>query len=163
MAERWLLIYLPTHPIATPYPRSLRLLHHRTLRIRTGPIHLLLLLGPLAFPSCSISQQYPYGALPNSPTFPLSYTFPPSPSLHFPSIPSSNRPAANPFLRPNSRCHHRQVDQLVRNDVSSTKVRMFLRKGMSVQYLIPGEFFENGRSEHRVLESEVARRKREKE
>ncbi|KDE08788.1 nicotinate (nicotinamide) nucleotide adenylyltransferase [Microbotryum lychnidis-dioicae p1A1 Lamole] len=30
------------------------------------------------------------------------------------------------------------VDQLVRNDVSSTKVRMFLRKGMSVEYLIPG-------------------------
>ena len=34
-----------------------------------------------------------------------------------------------------------QVDQLVRNDVSSTKVRMFLRKGMSVEYLIPGAFF----------------------
>lgn len=30
------------------------------------------------------------------------------------------------------------VDQLVRNDVSSTKIRMFLRRGMSVQYLIPG-------------------------
>ncbi|CEQ39493.1 SPOSA6832_01044 [Sporobolomyces salmonicolor] len=29
------------------------------------------------------------------------------------------------------------VDQLVRNDVSSTKVRMFIRKGMSVKYLIP--------------------------
>lgn len=29
------------------------------------------------------------------------------------------------------------VDQLVRNDISSTKVRMFIRKGMSVQYLIP--------------------------
>lgn len=29
------------------------------------------------------------------------------------------------------------VDQLVRNDVSSTKVRLFIRKGMSVKYLIP--------------------------
>jgi len=32
---------------------------------------------------------------------------------------------------------HHQVDQLVRNDVSSTKVRLFIRKGMSVKYLIP--------------------------
>lgn len=31
------------------------------------------------------------------------------------------------------------VDQLVRNDISSTKVRMFIRKGMSVEYLIPGQ------------------------
>lgn len=30
------------------------------------------------------------------------------------------------------------VDQLVRNDISSTKVRMFIRKGMSIEYLIPG-------------------------
>lgn len=30
------------------------------------------------------------------------------------------------------------VPQLVRNDVSSTKVRLFVRKGMSVEYLIPG-------------------------
>jgi hypothetical protein len=30
------------------------------------------------------------------------------------------------------------VPQLVRNDVSSTKVRLFIRKGMSVEYLIPG-------------------------
>lgn len=29
------------------------------------------------------------------------------------------------------------MDQLVRNDVSSTKVRMFIRKGLSVEYLIP--------------------------
>ncbi|KAI5477029.1 hypothetical protein MNV49_006905 [Pseudohyphozyma bogoriensis] len=31
------------------------------------------------------------------------------------------------------------VEQLVRNDVSSTKVRLFLKKGMSVLYLIPSE------------------------
>lgn len=31
------------------------------------------------------------------------------------------------------------VEQLVRNDVSSTKVRLFLKKGMSVLYLIPTE------------------------
>lgn len=30
------------------------------------------------------------------------------------------------------------VPQLVRNDVSSTKVRLFIRKGMSVEYLVPG-------------------------
>lgn len=30
-----------------------------------------------------------------------------------------------------------QVEQTVRNDVSSTKVRLFIRKGMSVKYLIP--------------------------
>lgn len=29
------------------------------------------------------------------------------------------------------------VEQTVRNDVSSTKVRLFIRKGMSVKYLIP--------------------------
>ncbi|KAH9811527.1 hypothetical protein DFH28DRAFT_981204 [Melampsora americana] len=29
------------------------------------------------------------------------------------------------------------VPQLVRNDVSSTKVRLFVRKGMSIEYLIP--------------------------
>jgi len=30
------------------------------------------------------------------------------------------------------------VQQLVRNDVSSTKIRLFLKKGMSIKYLIPG-------------------------
>lgn len=30
------------------------------------------------------------------------------------------------------------VPQLVRNDVSSTKVRLFVRKGMSIEYLLPG-------------------------
>jgi len=29
------------------------------------------------------------------------------------------------------------VPQLVRNDVSSTKVRLFVRKGMSIEYLLP--------------------------
>ncbi|KAL7004456.1 Nicotinamide/nicotinic acid mononucleotide adenylyltransferase 1 [Cystobasidiomycetes sp. EMM_F5] len=30
------------------------------------------------------------------------------------------------------------VPQLVRNDVSSTKVRLFVKKGMSIEYLLPG-------------------------
>ena len=30
------------------------------------------------------------------------------------------------------------VPQLIRNDVSSTKVRLFVRKGMSIEYLLPG-------------------------
>lgn len=30
------------------------------------------------------------------------------------------------------------VGQLVRNDVSSTKIRLFLKKGMSAEYLLPG-------------------------
>ena len=30
------------------------------------------------------------------------------------------------------------VPQLIQNDVSSTKVRLFLRRGMSVRYLLPG-------------------------
>ncbi|KAG0701552.1 Nucleotidylyl transferase [Suillus ampliporus] len=34
------------------------------------------------------------------------------------------------------------VHQLVRNDVSSTKVRLFLRRGLSVQYLIPAAVIE---------------------
>ena len=29
------------------------------------------------------------------------------------------------------------VSQMIQNDVSSTKVRLFLRRGMSVRYLIP--------------------------
>jgi len=36
------------------------------------------------------------------------------------------------------RDHIHLCEQLVRNDVSSTKVRLFLRKQMSVEYLIPG-------------------------
>ncbi|KAM0755370.1 Nucleotidylyl transferase [Meredithblackwellia eburnea MCA 4105] len=35
------------------------------------------------------------------------------------------------------RSNIRFVEQLVRNDISSTKVRLFLRKGMSVRYLTP--------------------------
>lgn len=30
------------------------------------------------------------------------------------------------------------VPQMVRNDVSSTKVRLFIRKGLSIEYLLPG-------------------------
>ncbi|ORY81776.1 hypothetical protein BCR35DRAFT_303913 [Leucosporidium creatinivorum] len=49
---------------------------------------------------------------------------------------SSSVHSRSPLALYRSNIH--MVDQLVRNDVSSTKVRMFLRKGMSVQYLIPG-------------------------
>ena len=30
------------------------------------------------------------------------------------------------------------IPQLIQNDVSSTKVRLFLRRGLSVRYLLPG-------------------------
>lgn len=30
------------------------------------------------------------------------------------------------------------IHQLIQNDVSSTKVRLFLRRGLSVRYLLPG-------------------------
>lgn len=47
------------------------------------------------------------------------------------------------------------IQQLIQNDVSSTKIRLFLRRGMSVQYLIPApvvEYIEQNhlyRDEHR--------------
>jgi nicotinamide mononucleotide adenylyltransferase len=31
------------------------------------------------------------------------------------------------------------ISQLIQNDVSSTKVRLFLRRGMSVRYLLPAD------------------------
>ena len=31
------------------------------------------------------------------------------------------------------------ISQLIQNDVSSTKVRLFLRRGLSVRYLLPAE------------------------
>lgn len=34
------------------------------------------------------------------------------------------------------------IQQLIQNDVSSTKIRLFLRRGMSVQYLIPAPVIE---------------------
>ncbi|EXJ54130.1 nicotinate (nicotinamide) nucleotide adenylyltransferase [Cladophialophora yegresii CBS 114405] len=40
------------------------------------------------------------------------------------------------------------IQQLIQNDVSSTKIRLFLRRGMSVQYLIPApvvEYIEQNR------------------
>lgn len=30
------------------------------------------------------------------------------------------------------------IHQLIQNDVSSTKVRLFIRRGLSVRYLLPG-------------------------
>ena len=40
------------------------------------------------------------------------------------------------------------IQQLIQNDVSSTKIRLFLKRGMSVQYLIPApvvEYIEQNR------------------
>src|SRR5262245_60130156 len=40
------------------------------------------------------------------------------------------------------------ISQLIQNDVSSTKVRLFLRRGLSVQYLLPAavvEYIEENR------------------
>ena len=34
------------------------------------------------------------------------------------------------------------VPQLIQNDVSSTKVRLFLRRGLSVRYLLPAQVIE---------------------
>jgi len=34
------------------------------------------------------------------------------------------------------------IQQLIQNDVSSTKIRLFLRRGMSIQYLIPAPVVE---------------------
>ena len=40
------------------------------------------------------------------------------------------------------------IQQLIQNDVSSTKIRLFLRRGMSVQYLIPGPVIEYIQQNH---------------
>ena len=34
------------------------------------------------------------------------------------------------------------IHQLIQNDVSSTKVRLFLRRGLSVRYLLPSQVVE---------------------
>ncbi|KAH9468689.1 hypothetical protein Pst134EA_009223 [Puccinia striiformis f. sp. tritici] len=47
------------------------------------------------------------------------------------------------------------VPQLVRNDVSSTKVRLFIRKGMSVEYLVPGPVVKYIR-QHGLYQDELA-------
>lgn len=47
------------------------------------------------------------------------------------------------------------VPQLVRNDVSSTKVRLFVRKGMSVEYLIPSPVVKYIR-QHGLYQDELA-------
>jgi len=61
------------------------------------------------------------------------------PSIFSASIPPNSRsPAHSQSTLALYRHNIYMVDQLVRNDVSSTKVRLFVRKGMSVEYLIPG-------------------------
>lgn len=53
------------------------------------------------------------------------------------------------------------VNQLIQNDVSSTKVRLFLRRGLSIRYLLPAavvEYIE----ENRLYVDDVADRDKEK-
>lgn len=47
------------------------------------------------------------------------------------------------------------IQQLVTNDISSTKIRLFLRKEMSVQYLLPAPVIEYI-EEHRLYEEDGA-------
>ena len=48
------------------------------------------------------------------------------------------------------------IQQLIQNDVSSTKIRLFLRRGMSVQYLIPAPVVEYIEQNHLFDEEGVA-------
>ena len=49
----------------------------------------------------------------------------------------------------------RKTSQLIQNDVSSTKIRLFLRREMSVQYLIPAPVIEYI-EEHGLYEDDSA-------
>ena len=44
------------------------------------------------------------------------------------------------------------IQQLIQNDVSSTKIRLFLRRGMSVQYLIPAPVVEYIEQNHLFID-----------
>jgi len=44
------------------------------------------------------------------------------------------------------------IQQLIQNDVSSTKIRLFLKRGMSVQYLIPAPVVEYIEQNHLFVE-----------
>lgn len=48
------------------------------------------------------------------------------------------------------------IQQLIQNDVSSTKIRLFLRRGMSVQYLIPAPVVEYIEQNHLFEEDKIA-------
>jgi nicotinamide mononucleotide adenylyltransferase len=48
------------------------------------------------------------------------------------------------------------IRQLIQNDVSSTKIRLFLRRGMSVHYLIPGPVVEYIEQNHLFNEDGAA-------
>ena len=48
------------------------------------------------------------------------------------------------------------IQQLIQNDVSSTKIRLFLRRGMSVQYLIPAPVVEYIEQNHLFNEDGAA-------
>jgi nicotinamide mononucleotide adenylyltransferase len=47
------------------------------------------------------------------------------------------------------------ISQLIQNDVSSTKVRLFLRRGLSVRYLLPAEV-EEYIAQNNLYQDEVA-------
>ena len=65
------------------------------------------------------------------------------------------------------------IHQLVQNDVSSTKVRLFLRRGLSVRYLLPapvvdyieqhGLYMEDGPSQHSAAGAVQAEREKGKD
>ena len=65
------------------------------------------------------------------------------------------------------------IHQLVQNDVSSTKVRLFLRRGLSVRYLLPapvvdyieqhGLYMDDGPSPHSAAGAVLAEREKGKE
>lgn len=48
------------------------------------------------------------------------------------------------------------IQQLIQNDVSSTKIRLFLRRGMSVHYLIPAPVVEYIEQNHLFSEDNAA-------
>jgi len=59
------------------------------------------------------------------------------------------------------------IAQLIQNDISSTKIRLFLRREMSVQYLIPAPVIEyieaNGLYEEENVDSKAKAKEKEKE
>lgn len=54
------------------------------------------------------------------------------------------------------------VPQLIQNDVSSTKVRLFIRRGLSVRYLLPAPVVEYIEENHLYLDDAPSQDKKEK-
>jgi nicotinamide mononucleotide adenylyltransferase len=55
------------------------------------------------------------------------------------------------------------VPQLIQNDVSSTKVRLFLRRGLSVRYLLPAPVVEYIEQHNLYTEDASIHEKKDKE